>query len=164
MPQSGHAAGFGDVATFGLTNAIRDLIDANGTVNRCTLAYLGGAVAGIATQIALGSAFVAADNSLVTVTHFTDPVTAQLIERSGAIHARSFVVLSSEIPEGATASEIETALEIRSGAGQTSHTFQVSQSSLLTPANGRLTSGGRVQFQLANPVSVAPGSFVPTPR
>ena len=60
------AAGFGDVMTFGLTNAIRDLIDANGTVNRCTLAYLGGAVAGIAAQIALGSALAAAEMASTT--------------------------------------------------------------------------------------------------
>ena len=58
------AAGFGDAVTFGLTNAIRDLIDANGTVNRRMLAYLGGAVAGIAAQVAFGSALSLNSGSL----------------------------------------------------------------------------------------------------
>lgn len=53
----------------------------------------------------------AADSSLVNVTHFTDPATAQLIEQSGAINAKSFVTLPSQIPAGATASEIESLLE-----------------------------------------------------
>jgi hypothetical protein len=105
-----------------------------------------------------------AEEGLVSVTHFTDPATGQLIEQSGAIRAQSFVTLTSEIPAGSTASEVEAMLEIRPGAGQSSYTFQVPQSSLLTPGNGPVTSGGKIQFQLANPVSVGPGSFVPRPK
>ena len=122
------------------------------------------AVAGIGNWFSSlwGGGVSAADSSLVTVTHFTDPATAQLIEQSGSLWSKSFVTLSSEIPAGATASDVESLLEIRPGAGQMSYTFQVPQSSLLLPENGATTSGGALQFRLANPVPVSPGSFVPT--
>jgi len=115
-----------------------------------------------ATAEGLFSEIGAAEDSLVTVTHFTDPATAQIIEQSGAINAKSFVTLPSQIPAGATPAQIESILEIRAGAGQMLHTFQVPSSSLLLPENGATTSGGALQFRLGNPVPVTPGAFVPT--
>lgn len=58
---------------------------------------------------------------------------------------------------------MEKALEIQSGRGAFSHTFQTPWSNLETPFNGPLTSGMRTQYVLRDPVPVTPGSFVPTP-
>lgn len=60
------AAGFGDAVTFGGTNWIRDKIDANGSVDKNGVAYLGGQVAGIAASSALGGAAAQGVDFLVT--------------------------------------------------------------------------------------------------
>ena len=41
--------------------------------------------------------------------------------------------------------------------------FQTFASNLYTPANGPLTSGFVVQYQITNAIPVSPGTFVPTP-
>jgi len=97
---------------------------------------------------------------LVTVTHFTSAEGVAAIE-GGALRAGSFVAVPGEV-SGLTATEVESALEIQSGRGAFSYTFQPPASNLVTPFNGPFTSGLRTQFQLVNPVPVAPGSFVPT--
>lgn len=47
-------AGWGDMASFGLTNSIRELNGTNGSVNRCSGAYKWGEAAGFANTLAVG--------------------------------------------------------------------------------------------------------------
>ncbi|MGA2800999.1 MAG: hypothetical protein ABSE97_01290 [Verrucomicrobiota bacterium] len=111
--------------------------------------------------------FLAADSSLVNVTHYTDEAGMAAISRSGTVGAPGlqppFVTLPSQIPASATASEIEQILEIQAGRGQYSITFQTPASNLQTPFNGTLTSGGVRQFQLINPAPINPVNFIRTP-
>ncbi len=48
------AAGWGDELSFGLTNRVRDLMDTNGAVNKCSGSYKAGEAFGVANGIALG--------------------------------------------------------------------------------------------------------------
>jgi RHS repeat-associated protein len=50
------SAGFGDTLSFGLTDLIRDQMGTNGAVNRCSGAYQGGEVGGVALGLAFGAA------------------------------------------------------------------------------------------------------------
>lgn len=50
------SAGFGDAITFGVTNHIREAIDANGVIDKESGAYLAGEIGGATASIALGSA------------------------------------------------------------------------------------------------------------
>jgi RHS repeat-associated protein len=112
----------------------------------------------------VGSEIVAAEGTadLVTVTHFTSAEGAAAIEGSGALRAGSFVTLPSEVT-GLSATEVESALEIQSGRGAFSATFQTPASNLGAAFNGPFTSGNALQWQLNDPVPIAPASFVPTP-
>lgn len=49
-------AGFGDTLSFNLTNYVRDRMGTNGVVDKCSKAYAGGQVAGIALATAMGGA------------------------------------------------------------------------------------------------------------
>ncbi|MBK6779768.1 MAG: hypothetical protein IPI38_17465 [Gemmatimonadetes bacterium] len=53
------SAGFGDAVSFGLTDLVRDAIDANSAVDKGSGSYVGGFVAGMAVDAALGSAMAA---------------------------------------------------------------------------------------------------------
>ncbi|MGH9439223.1 MAG: hypothetical protein ACRD22_15330 [Terriglobia bacterium] len=53
-------------------------------------------------------------------------------------------------------------LEISPGKGDYSLTFQTPASNLVIPANGTVTSGGALQFQLVEPTPVGSSLFVPT--
>lgn len=57
------SAGFGDAVSFGLTDVIRDAIDANGVVDQGSGAYIGGFATGIVVDAALGNAAAAAEGS-----------------------------------------------------------------------------------------------------
>jgi hypothetical protein len=50
------SAGFGDTISFGVTDKIRDLLDTNGVVNKCSGAYSGGEYVGIVYGFAAGGA------------------------------------------------------------------------------------------------------------
>ncbi|HXM49911.1 MAG TPA: RHS repeat-associated core domain-containing protein [Pyrinomonadaceae bacterium] len=103
---------------------------------------------------------------LVNVTHFTNEVGMGMISETGTVGTDSiqpFVTLPSEIPAGANPTEIERLLEIGSGRGQYSITFQTPASNLMTPANGATTSGGALQFQLIRLAAINPNTFVRTP-
>ncbi len=119
-----------------------------------------------ATAPAATAPATAADNSLVTVTHYTDEAGMQAISQSGTVGTptlQPFVTLPSEIPAGSTAADVEQILEIQPGRGQYSISFQTPASNLQIPANGTFTSGGAQQFQLINPEPINPANFVPTP-
>jgi hypothetical protein len=51
-----YAAGFGDTLSFNLTSLIRDQMGTNGVVDKCSNAYTGGQMSGIAFAIAAGGA------------------------------------------------------------------------------------------------------------
>ena len=61
--------------------------------------------------VAGGGAATAADVASTSVTHFTSDATVDLISSgSGQLNAGSFVTLPSEIPAGATSSQVESLL------------------------------------------------------
>jgi RHS repeat-associated protein len=97
----------------------------------------------------------------ISVTHYTDAAGVQGITESGYLSAGQYVTLPSEV-SGLTASEVESALEIKAGRGAFSTTFEVPRSQLMVPENGAVTSGGRIQYQLTTPA--ARGPFTPTPH
>lgn len=109
----------------------------------------------------LFAGFLAARSEMVTVTHFTDAATVGKIQTgTGTLNAGSFVTLPSEVA-GMNGSAVEAALEINSGRGAFSTTFQTPRANLGPAFNGPLTSGQKIQFQLVNPTT--PGPFIPTP-
>lgn len=85
------------------------------------------------------------------------------ISNSKSLYPKTFVTLPSEVPPGSSATAIESLLEIDPGKGAYSITFKTSPSNLAVPANGPLTSGNAVQFQLKQSVPINPGDFVKTP-
>ena len=103
---------------------------------------------------------LARSTGLTTVTHFTSAEGVAAITESGVLRANSYVTLPSEVAEF-DAMGVERALELQPGRGAFSTTFQVPTSLLRIPANGARTSGGALQFQITEEVSV--GTFVPTP-
>ncbi len=58
LPQGlvNYSAGFGDTLSFGLTNQIRNWNDTNDVVNKCSNAYTGGQISGVALFAAIGGA------------------------------------------------------------------------------------------------------------
>jgi hypothetical protein len=118
-------------------------------------ALVGEGAGALANRLAAGAASV-------RVTHFTSVEGAAAIESSGSLRAGSYVTLPAETA-GRTAVGAEAALEIQAGRGAMQATFTVPARVLRTPANGAATSGGAVQYQLAEPIPVAPGAFTPTP-
>ena len=58
IPQSvvDFSAGFGDTLSFGATNWARNQLGTNGAVDKCSNSYLGGEIAGIALDTAIGGA------------------------------------------------------------------------------------------------------------
>jgi RHS repeat-associated protein len=119
--------------------------------------------AAAATQSVSGNSPAAAGDQCtatsVTVTHFTDAAGVQAITDSGTLQTGTYVTLPTEVG-GLSSSDVESLLEIESGRGEFSTTFQVPPSQLVTPANGPLTSGGITQYQLTEPAT--PGPFIPT--
>jgi hypothetical protein len=92
--------------------------------------------------------------------HYTDAEGMAAIQEAGSLRQGTFVTVPSEV-SGLSAPEIETTLEIQSGRGAFSTTFQAPRANLTTPFNGPTTSGGALQYQLINPATPKP--FVPTP-
>jgi YD repeat-containing protein len=138
------------------TAALANQIAYEDTVERAGLIYLGAGLAPLGGLEAVGAEEAGETGGLVTVVHYTNDAGAAAIKASGFIRAGSYVTLPSEIPAGASASEIETLLEIEAGKGATSFTFQVPQSQLLIPEGGMATSGGALQFQLGEPYALGP--------
>jgi RHS repeat-associated protein len=125
-----------------------------------TEALVGGVVAG-AAQAATGGAPAA--EATTTVTHFTNDATVSALTATGEpLNAGSYVTLPSQIPVGASATEIEQLLEITPGKGANSITFDTPNSNLVIPDNGPTTSGQAVQLQLQQPTQVDPSKFVKT--
>ena len=113
------------------------------------------------TEAAEGTA---AAEATTTVMHVTgDAGVAGITESGGVLLAGTYVTLPSEIPTGASAGDIESLLEINTGKGANSITFDTPNSNLVTPSNGPTTSGGAKQFQLVSPTKVDPFQFVKTP-
>ncbi|WP_150118990.1 RHS repeat-associated core domain-containing protein [Massilia sp. NR 4-1] len=56
QPVVDFAAGFGDTLSFGLTDWVRDQMGTNGAVDKCSMSYTGGEVAGVALSTAMGGA------------------------------------------------------------------------------------------------------------
>jgi hypothetical protein len=107
------------------------------------------------------ASMAAAENTL-TVTHFTDLTGVKGILQSGYVRADSYVTLPGEV-NGLTSSEVESALEINAGRGAFSTQLNVRPFQLRIPDEGPLTSGGRIQLQLTEPVTLQ-GPFTPTPK
>ena len=63
------AAGFGDAVTFGLTDVVRDAIDANGAVDKESGVYTAGQVTGLAAGIAVASPAAAATGRVGKALH-----------------------------------------------------------------------------------------------
>jgi hypothetical protein len=98
-----------------------------------------------------------------TVTHFASDAGVAAISQSGTLNGGiTGVTLPSEIPGGASSSEVESILEIGPGKGGNSITFDTPTSNLEVPDNGPTTSGGATQFQLKNSQSIDPTKFKPT--
>jgi RHS repeat-associated protein len=119
--------------------------------------------------IAVGSVVVGSTASAGTavsestsVMHFTSDAGVAGITESGALRAGTYVTTPSEIPAGATSSQVESLLEIGPGKGSNSVTFETPSSNLVVPENGTTTSGGAQQFQLKEPVKVDPSKFKKT--
>ncbi|MFO0860598.1 MAG: RHS repeat-associated core domain-containing protein [Phycisphaerales bacterium] len=115
--------------------------------------------AGLGVGFSLGAGIAASKNGLVTVMHFTDQQGLEAIQGAKALRSGTYVTVPEEV-QGLNAAQVEAALEIQPGRGAFSTTLSVKKSSLVTPANGELTSGSKVQFQLSEPAK--PGAFVPT--
>ncbi len=120
-------------------------------------------IAVIAAPAAVGSApqlaeisEAASSSDMLTVTHFTDLNTAQLIVDSGQLNAGTYVTLPSEVSPGSTASEIEQLLEIGQGKGEAQFLFQTPASNLGFAPNGLATSGNALQWILINPQLLIP--------
>lgn len=141
-----------DTAGQTLTTGGRVLSGVSAGVSAASLVF--GAVSVAPSVASLGSF------GTVTVVHFTDQAGVNAIQAASSLRAGTFVTLPSEVG-GLSAGQVTTALEIQSGRGAFSTTFQVPASNLAIPENGALTSGGRIQFQLTQPATPAP--FVPTP-
>jgi hypothetical protein len=91
------------------------------------------------------------ENSMVTVTHFTDAATVgKITNGTGTLNAGSFVTLPSQVT-GLTASGVESALEIEAGRGAFSTTFQTPASNLGPAFNGPLTSGQKTPMATYKP-------------
>ncbi len=114
------SAGFGDAITFGLTDHIRDAIDANGVIDKGSGAYLAGELSGAAASIALGSA------------------TAGAI-REGATLATSGPVRA--VASRALGSPVGRALFGKGGSANSGQTVRVGVS--------RASDGGRYVFRAA---------------
>jgi hypothetical protein len=98
----------------------------------------------------------------VTVAHYTSAEGAAAIEASGALRAGSYVTVPNAV-SGQTARQVERTLEIQAGRAAMNATFRVRPDVLSVPANGPLTSGGAVQYQITQPIRIPLGTFVPTP-
>jgi RHS repeat-associated protein len=123
------------------------------------------ATLGVATAVAGGfaaGAGSAADVATTTVTHFTSDAGMAAISESGTLNAGTWVTLPSEIPAGTSSSGVENLLEIGSGKGANSITFDTPSSNLGIPDAGPTTSGGAQQFQLHNSQPIDPTKFKPT--
>jgi RHS repeat-associated protein len=123
-----------------------------------------GTAAGIVAGF--GGGLRSAGDDLVNVVHYTDEAGVGAISASRTMGTKSlqpFVTIPSQIPAGSTSAQVEQLLEIAPGRGAFSITFQTTRSNLMTPFNGPVTSGGAVQYQLRNPVTINPRNFVRTP-
>ena len=107
----------------------------------------------------LGEAGVQGAGELVTVTHFTDAAGMDAIA-SGTLNPGTYVTLPSEV-SGMSSAEVEKALEIQSGRGAFSTTFQTPELNLSIPPNGPTTSDGAVRYILNNPTPAWP--WISTP-
>jgi RHS repeat-associated protein len=120
----------------------------------------------VATAVAGG--YAASGSTTTSVTHFTNDAGVGLITDAGGVlrgggqATGTFVAPTSEIPTGATGSQVEQLLEIAPGKGANSITFETTNSNLVTPANGPTTSGEVTQFQLKEPVQIDPTKFKKT--
>ena len=56
QPVVDFAAGFGDTLSWGVTDKIRDLMDTNSAVDKCSMSYTAGEVAGVAASTVTGGA------------------------------------------------------------------------------------------------------------
>ena len=121
------------------------------------LAQLGCTAFGLESIATIGAGEVGAEAEVI---HFTDSAGVQGITESGFIRAESYVTLPGEV-EGLSASEVESVLEIAPGRGAFSTAVKVPQSLLRIPANGPVTSGGAIQYQLMNQIRWS-GHFMPT--
>jgi len=103
-------------------------------------------------------------NGTLAVTHFTsDAGVAGITESGGVLRSGTYVTTPSQIPAGATSTEVEGALEIGEGKGSNSITFNTPKSNLAVPENGATTSGGATQYQLKQPTQIDPTKIVKTP-
>jgi RHS repeat-associated protein len=131
------------------------------------VAPVGAALAGAALGAGISSGVGALDGALsgtamTTVSHFTSDAGMAAISESGTLNAGTWVTLPSEIPAGASGSDVESILEIGAGKGANSITFDTPSSNLGIPDAGPTTSGGAQQFQLQNPQPIDPTKFKPT--
>jgi RHS repeat-associated protein len=110
----------------------------------------------LATGMTVGEPLQTIGTTPVTVVHYTNASTADLVMESGKLRAGSYVTTPIQIPAGSTAGDIESILEIDPGKGERMLTGQSTLNNLKTPSNGPTTSGGAIQFQITRPISVAP--------
>src|SRR5204862_8273432 len=99
------AAGFGDFVSFGLTDKVRDLIDANGVVDKGSGAYVGGEITGAAVTVAADAAALVGKGGARVVEEgiyqFTATSGKTYVGQSGRISAR----LAEHVREGRLAAQ-----------------------------------------------------------
>ena len=100
-----------------------------------------------------------AADELVTVRIYTNTARREGISSRRHLRADTWLTLPSEIPSRAGHLQIERLLEIQPGRGSHFLELQVPASNLRVPANGPQTSGGSLQFQPNDPVSIDPSTF-----
>jgi len=132
-------------------------------------AFIGNMATSTAVTAGISAGVGALDGALsatatTTVTHFTSDAGMAAISESGTLNTGTWVTLPSEIPSGASGTQVESLLEIGPGKGANSITFDTPASNLNVPGNGPTTSGGATQFQLQNPQPLDPTKFKPTPQ
>lgn len=91
--------------------------------------------------------------------HYTNEQTLVKITNSGSLREGTYVTRPSEIPQGATPSQVEQVLEIDPGKGAHYIDLRVSFSQLTTPPSGPTTSGGAWQRQLDRSAPIIPSKF-----
>ena len=96
---------------------------------------------------------------MVTVRTYTNTAGREGISSSRHLRADTLVTLPDQIPSRAGHLQIERILEVQPGRASHFLEFQVPRSNLRVPANGPRTSGGALQFQLNDSVSIDPSTF-----
>jgi hypothetical protein len=112
--------------------------------------------------VVIGAGVAGLGSGSQTIVHYTSQEGAAAITQSGSLNAGTYVTVPGQVT-GMNAAQVEAALEIQAGRGTVSITARTTTGNLVVPANGPLTSGGAVQYQIVRPVPVGSATFTPNP-